>query len=101
MSKLFGIGVMRFSETTADSLKVVTQPALTVLPPSLYTGVEDSTPFPFLQCKTTWSHSFTLVTPGPTPSTTQLPSCPRRCGRNLSGPLTPSISLICEPHSPL
>src|SRR2546428_8201304 len=50
------------------------------------------------QCRTTVSSGLTAETPGPTSITTADASCPSRCGRNLSGPLTASISLICAPQ---
>src|ERR1051325_8767573 len=50
------------------------------------------------QWSTTVSAGLTLVTPGPISSTRAEASCPSRCGRNLSGPLTASISLIWAPQ---
>src|SRR5579863_3474439 len=50
------------------------------------------------QCSTTVSSGFTVVTPGPISTTSAAASWPRRCGRNLSGPLAASISLICAPQ---
>src|SRR5215472_4666056 len=50
------------------------------------------------QCSTTVSPGFTVVTPGPISTTSAEASCPSRCGRNLSGPLSASISLICAPQ---
>src|SRR6516165_6126282 len=50
------------------------------------------------QCRTTVSPGLTVVTPGPISITRAEASWPSRCGRNLSGPLTASISLICAPH---
>src|SRR5215469_865424 len=50
------------------------------------------------QCSTTVSPGFTLVTPGPISITRAEASWPSRCGRNLSGPLTASISLIWAPQ---
>src|SRR5437588_477435 len=50
------------------------------------------------QCRTTVSPGLTVVTPGPTSMTRAEASCPSRCGKKLSGPLTASISLICAPQ---
>src|SRR6266850_232593 len=96
-----GMVVSRFSETTAYSLKVVTQPALTLRPFQVYAGVAESMPRPLRQCSTTMSPGETCRTPGPISRTSPEPSCPRRCGRNLSSPLAPSISPSCEPQMPL
>src|SRR6266850_1987180 len=96
-----GTLVTRFSETTAYSLNVVTQPAFTLRPFQWYVGVADSMPRPLRQCRTTLSPGETCCTPGPISSTSPEPSCPRRCGRNLSSPLAPSISPSCEPQMPV
>ena len=88
----FGMVVRRFSDTTATWLKVVTQPAFTKRVPHLYWGVCAWIPAPFRQCRTTWSPFRTRLTPGPVSRTTPPPSCPSKCGRNLSSPLTPAIS---------
>src|ERR1700690_3917998 len=50
------------------------------------------------QCSTTVSPSFTVVTPGPISRTRAEASWPRRCGRNLSGPLAAAISLSWAPQ---
>src|SRR5580698_2950134 len=50
------------------------------------------------QCITTVSPALTWVTPGPVSTTCPDASWPSRCGRNLSGPLTAAISLICAPQ---
>src|SRR5207247_6123291 len=61
-----GIGVTRFSDTTARSLNVVTHPALTRVPFHRYVGVSDWRPALGRQCMTTRLPSLTLRTPGPT-----------------------------------
>ena len=50
------------------------------------------------QCSTTVSPGFIVVTPGPISITCADASWPRRCGRNLSGPLAAAISLSWAPH---
>ncbi len=64
-SKSAGIGVMRFSETTAYSLKVVTQPALSFAPRQCRPAAAPACQGSGRQCRTTVSPGFTLVTPGP------------------------------------
>src|SRR3989338_4673386 len=64
-----GIGVARFSETIVYVLKVVTHPALIVVPLRWNDGVTESIPEPFIQCNTTWSPGVALPTPGPIAST--------------------------------
>ena len=76
-------------------------PALTRVPFHRYVGVSDCKPAPCRQCITTRFPFLTLRTPGPTSSTVADPSWPSRCGRNLSDPFAPSISLICAPQMPL
>src|SRR5271156_5540092 len=93
-SMVEGTGVTRFSDTTAYWLKVVTQPAFSFLPFQRYSGVGDCMPLPGRQCITTVSPALQLLTPGPVSITVASASWPSRWGRNLSGPLTESISLI-------
>src|SRR5215469_14869201 len=50
------------------------------------------------QCSTTVSPGLTVVTPRPLSITCAEASWPRRCGRNLSGPLAAAISLSCAPQ---
>src|SRR4051812_47469848 len=96
-----GMTVTRFSDTIACWLNVVIQPAFSFFPRHWYESTADSMPRPFLQCNTTLSPGSAWRTPGPHSSTTPEPSWPRRCGRNLSSPLAPSISPSCEPQTPL
>ena len=67
----------------------------------MYVGNGASIPSPFLQCITTLSPFFTVVTPGPISSTIPQPSCPNKCGKNFSFPFNPEISCSCAPHKPL
>src|SRR4051812_36992972 len=60
-----GTGVTRFSDTTAYSLNVVTQPAFSFLPRQEYAGVLDCIPLPGRQCMMTLSPLRQDVTPGP------------------------------------
>src|SRR5689334_7598703 len=57
-------------------------------------------PLPGRQCMTTVSPGLQETTPGPVSTTVASAACPNRCGRNLSAPLTASISLICAPQIP-
>src|SRR2546427_8971626 len=100
-SRSAGTLVTRFSETIEYSLKVVTQPELMSPRGDLYLGVGAWRPAPLRQWQMTRSPGLTEVTPSPHSTTVAVASWPRRWGRNLSGPLAPSISLSCAPQMPL
>ena len=73
-----GIAVHLFSLTTANLLNVVTHPAFIFLPLHEYFGNSEFIPSPFIQCKTTLSPIFKVVTPGPISFTLPQPSCPNK-----------------------
>ena len=100
-SKSAGMVVIRFSDTTATSLKVVDPAGIHRPQPGAVAGCDRLQAGTLAQCGATRSPAWTVRTPAPHSRTMPVPSCPSRCGRKRSGPLTPSISPTCEPQMPL